>query len=67
MKINQKCARAVAAILGTHAAGALYTIAAAADQSDASAGGIQEVVVTAQRRTENVQDVPIAMQAFTRR
>ena len=65
MKINQKCARAVAAILGTHAAGALYTTAAAADQSDASAGGIQEVVVTAQRRTENAQDVPIAIQAFS--
>ncbi len=65
MKINQKCARAVAAILGTHAAGALYTAAAAADQSDASSGGIQEVVVTAQRRTENAQDVPIAIQAFS--
>jgi len=65
VKINQKCARAVAAILGTHAAGALYTTAAAADQSDASAGGIQEVVVTAQRRTENAQDVPIAIQAFS--
>jgi iron complex outermembrane recepter protein len=65
LKINQKCARAVAAILGTHAAGALYTAAAAADQSDASSGGIQEVVVTAQRRTENAQDVPIAIQAFS--
>src|SRR2546427_9466611 len=61
VKINQKCARAVAAILGTHAAGAAYA-AATPDQSD---GGIQEVVVTAQRRTENAQDVPIAIQAFT--
>src|SRR5688572_15965748 len=26
---------------------------------------IEEVVVTAQKRAENVQDVPIAMQAFT--
>ena len=55
-------ARAVAAILGTHAAGAVYTVAAAAEsQSDVSAGGIQEVVVTAQRRRENAQDVPIAI------
>ena len=64
MKINQKCARAVAAILGTHAAGAAYA-AATPDQPGASTGGIEEVVVTAQRRTENAQDVPIAIQAFT--
>ena len=64
MKINQNCARAVAAILGTHAAGGAYA-AATPDQSEASTGGIQEVVVTAQRRSENVQDVPIAIQAFT--
>jgi iron complex outermembrane receptor protein len=68
MKMNHKCARAVAAILGTHAAAA--ACAAAADQaSSAETGsataGIQEVVVTAQRRTENAQDVPIAIQAFT--
>src|SRR5207248_2985 len=68
MKMNHKCAHAVAAILGTHAGAAAY--AAAADPSvpaeaGPSAAGIQEVVVTAQRRTENVQDVPIAIQAFT--
>ena len=64
MKSNQKCARAVAAILGTHAAGAAYA-ASTADQPGASTGGIEEVVVTAQRRSENAQDVPIAIQAFT--
>jgi outer membrane receptor protein involved in Fe transport len=64
VKINQKCARAVAAILGTHAAGAAYA-ASTADQPGASTGGIEEVVVTAQRRSENAQDVPIAIQAFT--
>jgi len=64
VKINQKCARAVAAILGTHAAGAAYAVSTA-DQPGASTGGIEEVVVTAQRRSENAQDVPIAIQAFT--
>jgi len=32
---------------------------------DSSAGGIEEVVVTAQRRNESVQDVPMTVQAFT--
>src|ERR1700719_3897996 len=62
--MNQKCARAVAAILGTHAAGAAYG-AATPDEASAPTVALQEVVVTAQRRSENVQDVPIAIQAFT--
>lgn len=33
------------------------------DESD-TAGGIKEIVVTAQKRVENVQDVPIAISAF---
>ena len=66
MKSNRKIARTVAAILGTQAAGGFY-VASAADQQDtnAAAGGIQEVVVTAQRRSENAQDVPIAIQVFS--
>lgn len=64
MKINQKCARAVAAILASHAAAAVHA-ASTPDQPGESTGGIQEVVVTAQRRAENAQDVPIAIQAFT--
>jgi iron complex outermembrane recepter protein len=64
MKINPKCAAAVAAILGTRLGEAV-----AADQTQPEAGAtansIQEIVVTAQRRTENSQDVPIAMQALS--
>src|SRR4029077_17558412 len=64
MKINPKCAAAVAAIMGTR-----MGAGAAADQpAPTETGpptGIQEVVVTAQRRAENVQDVPIAIQALT--
>ena len=37
---------------------------AAADDA-AQGGGIQDIVVTAQRRSENVQKVPIAISAFT--
>src|ERR1700751_1414142 len=65
MRTNQKIARAVAAILGTQAG-----VVLAADQPAGSDTGggitpIQEVVVTAQRRSENVQDVPIAIQALS--
>jgi len=64
MSSNKLCARAVAAILAAHATSAAFA-AAPADESPATATGITEVVVTAQRRSENVQDVPIAIQAFS--
>jgi outer membrane receptor protein involved in Fe transport len=64
MKINPKCAAAVAAILGTRMAAAVAADQPAGPEA-APAAGIQEVVVTAQRRSENAQDVPIAIQAFT--
>ncbi len=34
-------------------------------QAEESTGGIAQIVVTAQKRAENVQDVPIAITAFT--
>lgn len=63
MTSNQKCSRAVAAILAAHAGAAVA--AAPADEAVAPAAGVAEVVVTAQRRSENIQDVPIAIQALT--
>ncbi len=65
MKTRHKVHCAVATILAAHAAGS----ARAAAPTDAGAatetGGIGEVIVTAQRKTENAQDVPITIQALT--
>jgi iron complex outermembrane recepter protein len=41
------------------------TTPAFAQQAADNSGGIAEIVVTAQKRAENVQDVPIAISAFT--
>ena len=60
MKRNQLLSRTVAAILGAHA------IHAQAAENDAGESvGLQEVTVTATRRSESLQDVPIAIQALT--
>jgi outer membrane receptor protein involved in Fe transport len=63
MNSNPKLSCAIAAILSGNAVGAAY--AAMAADSSAAAGEIQEITVTAQRRTENMQDVPITIQALT--
>jgi iron complex outermembrane receptor protein len=66
MKPNVRISAAVAAILG--AAGTGVAFAADQDTSAATAadtGALTEVVVTSERRTENVQDVPITVQAIT--
>ena len=46
------------------ASSALVVTPAMAQDAEQS-GGIAEIVVTAQKRAENVQDVPIAISAFT--
>jgi len=58
---NQKLAVAIAAILGSCAG---MSRAATATDTDTS-GALEEVTVTAQRRSQNLQDVPITMQALT--
>ena len=57
MKTNQKITSAVVAALSAHA-GIVYS-------QEAAPGGLQEVVVTAQRRAESVQTVPNTIQAIT--
>ena len=62
MKHNKKLAYAISAALAAAAQSA--AMAADEDQPGASAG-ISEVIVTAQRRSESIQDVPITIQAIS--
>ena len=64
--MNSKISYAVAVILGSasFAAGAADQ-AAGNEAAPSSSDALVEVTVTAQRRTENIQNVPISMQALT--
>jgi iron complex outermembrane receptor protein len=61
--VNSKLSYAIAVILGSSSAAA--ALAATAADADNGSDSIQEITVTAQRRSESMQDVPISMQAFT--
>ncbi len=72
MRHDSSLACAIAAILGAQSAAVYAADSAGTDQSSpgaaaaiSSGGEIQEITVTAQRRTENLQDVPITIQALT--
>ena len=62
MKSRYMLSCAVAAIMSGSTAAA---IAADADSTSPSNGGIEQVIVTAERRDESVQAVPNTVQAFT--
>jgi iron complex outermembrane recepter protein len=53
------------AVAGQLAWPALSMAAAAAGDADTSSGALEEVVVTATRRSERLQDVPISVTAFS--
>jgi outer membrane receptor protein involved in Fe transport len=61
--MNPKLSYAIAAILSGSSIGAAH--AAPATDTTTDSDMIQEITVTAQRRTENMQDVPISIQAMT--
>jgi iron complex outermembrane receptor protein len=61
-------ARALLIVCASFAGGAPLSAAMAADQTPAasdSSGGLEEVIVTARRKEERLQDVPLAVTAFT--
>ena len=62
--MNRKLNLAIAATLGAASLGA-RAAAPATGSIDAGSGVLEEIIVTAQHRSEGMQDVPIAMQAFT--
>lgn len=61
MNARNRLCTAIAAILAGHQA----VNAADINPGEADSGAIQEITVTAQRRGENLQDVPISIQALT--
>src|ERR1700728_2046476 len=63
MHPHSKLSYAIAAVLGSGAFG--HAVAAGSTDANSASDQIQEITVTAQRRTENIQDVPIAIQALT--
>jgi outer membrane receptor protein involved in Fe transport/outer membrane protein OmpA-like peptidoglycan-associated protein len=65
MNSSQKLSYAIAAILGGSAGLSHAQQAATTEVTTGDSDAIQEITVTAQRRTESIENVPITIQAIT--
>src|SRR5450432_3713460 len=63
---SSKIGVAVAAAIAGLAVPRAPVLAVDADSS-ASAGGLQEIIVTARKRTENLQEVPLSIDVFSKK
>src|SRR5579863_556992 len=63
VKVLSACGCATVALIAT--AATAQTTPPPAETADAQASGVTEIVVTAQKREQNQQDVPISMTAVT--
>jgi len=62
---HRKLFSAISASLAAGASGALLAQADAVDEAENAAGELEEVMVTARKREENIQDIPQSIQAFS--
>jgi outer membrane receptor protein involved in Fe transport len=65
LKYNHRLASTIATILSLPAAVAAYAADTVNDAPAANSDALSEIVVTAQRRSESIQNVPITVQAFS--
>ncbi len=65
MNSNQKLSFAIAAVLSTCAGASYGAVESSGAASTTEPAGLEEITVTAQRREESIQNVPITIQAIT--
>jgi outer membrane receptor protein involved in Fe transport len=65
MRRDSRLSCAIAAVLGVQSTAVYAADAASGVDADASSGELEQITVTAQRRSENLQNVPITIQALT--
>lgn len=65
MRVYENTSLGLIRAAGAAALSGLVLCAGSAIAQQAETGGLQEIVVTAQKRTENAQQVPIAISAFS--
>jgi iron complex outermembrane receptor protein len=65
LNTNYRLACAISAVLSGYAGASCAADTSAASTTSSESAGLEEIVVTAQRRSESIQDVPITIQALS--